>query len=642
MCGICGKLVLCSGTDRVDPDVLRAMTMQLSHRGPDATGTYLTPEIGLGHTRLSIIDLATGTQPMSNEDGTVWVAFNGEIYNHKDLRAFLIGKGHRFASTSDTEVIVHLYEEFGPESIRRLSGMFAIALWDAKEKTLLLARDRVGIKPLYYFNNGRSLLFGSEIKAILADPSVQAPVDLASMDRFLTYSYTPGETTLFKNIRKIPAGHYAVIKNGRLSLRQYWDLSFSNRSQNKRSLEDCSRELDGVLQKTIREHMIADVPVGVLLSGGVDSTAVLSYATEHTGHPISTFTVGFDGQHFADERPYARLAAERYGSDHHEMTLTAAEFRDFLPRFVWHMEEPVCEPPAIALFYVTQMARKHVTVLLSGEGGDEAFAGYPDYRTLFWMEQVKRSLGAARKPVGQLAAWLTGFPGLSRVRRYLPLMQLPFEDYYFSRTADPFQFLNPFKKDLYTRDFKAQLAFSWRRDEEPLDRMLSTTRNLDSLSRMLYIDTKTWLPDDLLIKADRMTMANSLELRVPFLDHHVLEFAASLPRDYKIRGWQTKYLLKHTLAPRVPAKILKRKKAGFPVPYGTWMRGELWDDIASTLTDPGTVARGLFRPETIQKILLENRRSGAYSKEVFSLFILELWQRTFSNTSALSPCPTLC
>ena len=393
MCGICGKFAL-GANETVSPELVTAMAATIHHRGPDDEGYYISGPVGLGFRRLSIIDLQSGHQPLSNEDGSIWIVFNGEIYNYKELRAFLLGKGHVFKTQTDTEVIVHLYEEFGSDCLQKLRGMFAFAIWDGNTKTLFLARDRVGIKPLYYCLNDTSLVFASEIKAILADPSISRKIVPELIDRFLTFLYVPGEETLLNGITKLAPGHYLLAHNGKAVIRQYWDLHFEEPSGGMSS-QDAEADLLSLLAETVRLHMIADVPVGILLSGGVDSTGVLSLAVNATEKKISTFTVGFSGDNVADERPYARLASDKFGTRHFDMTISAEDFATFLPRYIWHMEEPICEPPAIALYYVSKLARKYVTVLLSGEGGDEAFAGYSNYRNLVWLERLKA--GGARQ-----------------------------------------------------------------------------------------------------------------------------------------------------------------------------------------------------------------------------------------------------
>ncbi|MGC2639254.1 MAG: asparagine synthase (glutamine-hydrolyzing) [Acidobacteriaceae bacterium] len=625
MCGICGKLSL----DRdltVPPALIRAMADTIRHRGPDDEGYYVSGPIGLGFRRLSIIDLHTGHQPISNEDGTVWIVFNGEIYNYQELRAWLIGKGHVFKSRTDTEVIVHLYEELGAACLEKLRGMFAFAIWDEKGQTLLLARDRVGIKPLYYHLTGSSLSFASELKAILADPSVDRNLAPELIDRFLTFMYVPGEETLLRGIRKLLPGHYLLVKDGQATIRQYWDLQFAEASP-RQSVQQAEADLLNLLSETVGQHMIADVPVGILLSGGVDSTGVLSLAVDNTDKTISTFTVGFSGNSFADERPYARLAAERYGTQHYEMTITAQDFAAFLPSYVWHMEEPVCEPPAIALYYVSKLAREHVTVLLSGEGGDEAFAGYSNYRNLVWLERLKRGGPALNSAFAGGMSLASSLFSSSRVAKYVPLMGERFPDYYYSRTANPFRTTGNGLAAVYSSDFLGSV--DREHSLEPVRALQANMRGQGTLNTMLYIDTKTWLPDDLLIKADKMTMANSVELRVPLLDHRVLEFAASLRPALKLNGVNTKYILKKALSQRIPAAIRDRKKTGFPVPYESWLRKELKDVVRDVLTDTKTLNRGYFHRGAVERLIEADAAGANYSKELFSLLTLELWQRTF-------------
>ncbi|MBW1929142.1 MAG: asparagine synthase (glutamine-hydrolyzing) [Deltaproteobacteria bacterium] len=625
MCGICGKLNFDS-EEPVSKGLLNKMMELLYHRGPDGGGQYRSGPVGLAHRRLSIIDLSTGDQPMANEDGTVWVVYNGEIYNFKELRADLESKGHIFRSESDTEVIVHLYEECGVDSIEKLEGMFAFALWDERKHTLLLVRDRVGIKPLYYTNTGKALVFASEIKAILADDSVVGSISPHAIDHFLTYNYLPGNETLFQEIWKLDPGHYMLVRNGKISIHQYWDLEFE-RSPRSMKFDETVESLRELLRKTVKAHMISDVPVGVLLSGGVDSTGVLRYAVEETDEPIRTFTVGFRGERFQDERPYARLAANRYGTIHQDITISAEEFRDFLSNYVWYMEEPVCEPPAIALYYVSRLAREAgVKVLLSGEGGDEAFGGYQNYRNILFLEQLKAGLGPA-KGLLKLVFRILGKIGKHNLTRYAELVDLPIEHYYLSRTATPRTGFNKLKKDLYTNEFVEVL--NHQPVKLPTAVLADRIKNMSHLDKMLYLDTKTWLPDDLLIKADKMTMATSIELRVPLLDFHLLEFAASLPQNFKVYGWSLKRILKRALSESVPREILNRKKTGFPVPYEYWLKKELRNFVMDTCLGSNSRLFNYFSKREVRRIITENIKRANFSKEVFSLLVLEIWHRVF-------------
>jgi asparagine synthase (glutamine-hydrolysing) len=625
MCGICGKLEF-DLQARVSPGLVKAMADTISHRGPDDEGYYVSGPIGLGFRRLSIIDLNTGHQPISNEDGSVWIVFNGEIYNYKELREFLLSCGHVFKTRTDTEVIVHLYEELGESCVEKLRGMFAFAIWDDRNKLLFIARDRLGIKPLYYASSSKSLVFASEMKAILADPEVRREVEPAMIDRFLSFNYSPGEETFFKNIRKLQPGHYMVARQGELHIRQYWDLHFSTEPghQNQKQAEE---QLVELLEESVRLHMISDVPVGFLLSGGLDSTAMLSLAAGKTDQPISSYTIGFSEPGIEDERPYARLAASRYGVKHYEMTITSKDFVDFLPQYVWHMEEAVCEPPAVALYYISKLAKEHVKVLISGEGGDEAFAGYPNYRNLLWLERLKSVAGPFKGAFSGALGALNSVAHSNKIAKYLPLLDIPLTSYYYSRTSSPFSFFNQPANPVYSSAFAATV--DKRKSLSAVQKYLQG--DLNNLNKMLYVDTKTWLPDDLLIKADKITMANSIELRVPFLDHKVMEFAASLPANFKVHGFTTKYLAKKALSQRVPQEIINRKKTGFPVPYESWLRKDLNSWLRDLLLSQRAMERGYFDRRGVENLFSRNSETGAYSKEVFCLAVLELWHRIFSD-----------
>jgi asparagine synthase (glutamine-hydrolysing) len=625
MCGICGKLFF-DRNHPVSTATIKLMMDSMHHRGPDDEGAFISGNVGLGHRRLSIIDLNTGKQPISNEDDTVWIVFNGEIYNYQEIHKHLLSKGHIFRTETDTEVIIHAYEEYGRDCISRLRGMFAFAIWDARKQVLLLARDRVGIKPLYYYLNDDFIIFGSEIKTLLQDPSVPRVVNLPIIDRFLTYFYVPGNETLLRNVLKLNPGCDLIVKNGTVDVRQYWDLNFSF-SDRKPAFSEAKEELLNLLKETVRLHMISDVPVGFLLSGGVDSTAMLSLSKDQTDKDLSTFTIGFDGENFADERPYARLAANRFGTKHYDMTMSAQNFLEFLPKYVWYMEEPVCEPPAIALYYVSKLASEHVKVLISGEGGDEAFAGYQNYRNLVWLERLKQFMGPLNGTMGGLLKGLGYVTGLGRFEKYVPFLSVPFEQYYYSRTSNPFTFFNSRFSEFYSSDFIRVIDKG--RSTEPTKQFLRNVASNDYVAKMLYTDTKTWLPDDLLIKADRITMANSVELRVPLLDHKVLEFAAGLPSSYKVHGLTTKYILKRAFDGYVPTEIIKRRKTGFPVPYESWLRTILKDFVSDVLLDQRALRRGYFSKKAVQGLIEENLKNGNYGKEIFCLISLELWHRQF-------------
>ncbi len=636
MCGIAGKMVFDS-SGRVSEHDIRRMLQPMKHRGPDGEGVHLDGQAGLGHLRLSIIDLVGGAQPMANEDETIWIVFNGEIYNFPELRDRLLAKGHVFRSRSDTEVILHLYEDLGPDCVNELRGMFAFAIWDSKRHRLLLARDRVGIKPLYYCQTGKALLFASELKAIMADPEIGRDINHNALRTFLSFNYLPGEETLFNSVRKLLPGHWLTVVNGRTTIKQYWDLRFT-RDRWNHSFDETVEELHGLLKATVRDHMIADVPVGVLLSGGVDSSAVLSFAVEGTTKKVSAFTVGFDGNDVVDERPYARMAAKRFGAEHYEISITEKDFWDFLPSYVWHMEEPVCEPPAVALYYVSKLARNHVKVILSGEGSDEAFGGYPDYPNMMRLDRLCSRLGPLARPLGGMAALAGRLSGDKRVERYGAALGRPLASQYYSRTSGPTAFFNRQGHTFFTPDFLEDTSSA--SPGEFVNGLMQPVLGEPLLNRMLYVDTKTWLPDDLLVKADKMTMANSTELRVPFLDHKLLEFAASLPPKFKVKGRETKRVLKAAVAQALPEEVLNRKKAGFPVPYEKWLRNGLKNGIEAMLLSHHALSRGCFQNGAVSRLLKANARGGGYSKEVFSLLALELWHRQFVDTASGRYCST--
>ena len=637
MCGIAGKINFANEAP-VSLSEIEAMLRPMRHRGPDGQGIHLDGNVGLGHLRLSIIDLDTGAQPMTNEDRTVWIVFNGEIYNFRELREQLLAKGHVFKSKSDTEVIIHAYEEYGVDCVAKLRGMFAFAIWDSKRRRLFLARDRVGIKPLYYSQTSRALLFGSELKGIMVDPQVGRTIDRSALRTFLSFKYLPGEATLFQSVKKLLPGHYLVAEKGSVTIRRYWDLRFTEEHYGK-SFDEAVEELRALLATTVRDHMIADVPVGVLLSGGVDSSAVLSFAVQNTGKKINTFTVGFDGDQVVDERPFARSAAIKFGTEHHEISITENDFWNFLPDYVWHMEEPVCEPPAVALYYVSRLAREHVKVVLSGEGGDEAFGGYPNYPNMLRLDRLRSKFGPMARPAGAVASWAGEHFGNPRLDRYGFAMGRSLSDHYFSRTSGPTAFFNRNASRFLTRGF-----FEGTADVSPARQIAELTGAVSAehlLNQMLYVDTKTWLPDDLLIKADKITMANSLELRVPLLDHKVLEFAASLPPAFKVQGKETKRVLKAAFAKELPPEIIHRKKAGFPVPYEGWLRNGLNGPMRDLLLADRALGRGYFKEAEVRRLLDADAQTGRYSKEVFGLMAVELWFRAFSDSPAQPACKSV-
>ncbi len=599
------------------------MAHTLEHRGPDEQGMYLKEEIGLGFRRLSMLDLATGQQPVSNEAGDIWLVFNGEIWNYRTLRAELMARGHVFRSQGDSEVIVHTYEEYGEAGLTRLHGMFALAIWDGRDRRLLLARDRVGKKPLYYTRVGGDLLFASEIKALFCDPRVVRRVDLQALADFLSVRYVPGPATLFADIYKVQPGHWLLYEEGRVREGCYWDFTFSPLEMR----QPCSTStyLAGIrehIHRSVEERMLSDVPVGALLSGGVDSSIVVGLMSQVKTQPVRTFAVGFDVPGFS-ELPYARLVAGHFGTVHHELMLTGDELTRVWPLLTWHRDEPVSEPSDLGVYLISRLARQYVKAVLSGEGGDELFAGYPKYL------------------VDGLARYYHLLPSALRHQLITPLLErLPYSARKLKTAARALAeqparrwmnwfgvFHAPLKERLLTSSIQAQVDMNAARifqcwlDQHP---------QRDNLSRMLYLDTKIWLPDNLLMKSDKMTMAASLEARLPLLDEHLIAYAANIPSHLKIRGWQTKYILKRAYADFLPAEILRRKKMGFNVPTGAWFRESQSGFMTDLLLSEQLLSRGLFDRACIEYLLRAHLAGrGNYQAQLFTLASLELWFRVF-------------
>lgn len=625
MCGICGRLNF-DQAQGVQREPVVEMARRLAHRGPDGEGFYFGQGVALGHRRLAIIDLEGGQQPLANETGDVWVVFNGEIYNFQELRGGLEAKGHHFRTRSDTEVIVHLYEEEGEGFAGRLRGMFAVALWDARERRLVLARDRLGIKPLYYVLGKASLTFASEVKALLAWPDIAAEVDLAALGCYLSYFYVPAPGTLFAGVRKLEPGHLLVCEGGRVRQRKYWELAF--RPEPGLSEDAWVERLRAALQETVRLHLISDVPVGTLLSGGIDSTAILSLQQALGISPLQSFTVGYQEDGLADERPYARLAASHFGASHHEVVLEGAEFTTALEHCLWHLEEPLCELPAVALLAVCRLASHHVKVLLSGEGGDEAFAGYPNYRNGLILEWCRLLPPALRGALfGAAGALLPARLGLGQKLAHLAyLSRFSLEERYHSRSTTPFGLFNRCRHEMLRPGAREALCANGALDPR---RHFGQVPGEHPLNRMLFVDIKTWLPDDLLVKADKMSMAASVELRVPLLDHVFVELAASVPPRLKLRRLKGKYILRRALSGLVPRPVLTRPKAGFIMPYGRWL-SQSREAVREALTGGGSFCAGLLEPRFVERLMSEQWRGlRDHSPELFVLYALELWHRVF-------------
>jgi asparagine synthase (glutamine-hydrolysing) len=622
MCGICGIVLFEAGAS-VDSERLTRMCDAMDHRGPDGAGLFIDGRVGLGHRRLTIIDLHGGKQPLANEDESIWVTFNGEIYNHLRLRTLLEAEGHQFSCDSDTEVLVHAYEERQSDFLEEIDGMFAFAIYDRAREKVLLARDRLGIKPLYYHMSESGVVFASELKSLLASGMFEPELDIRTVHRFLTFGYLPGRETPLKNVFKVLPGEAIEICDGEIIRKKYWDLDFHG-SKFAGDFDDATDELKNRFSDSINAHLMSDVPLGVLLSGGLDSSAVLAEASSMSDDPVECFTVGFEGSRVPDERPYAQIAADQFGANLHQITVEPADFFSFLPKYVHWMEELICEPPAISLFALASLASEHVKVVLSGEGGDECFAGYSSYRRELAIERIRDRIGPLG---GSLAGRLIpSFLG-PRARRLQNGLRNPLPSRYLSRTADRSGLFGRLSPKDFTPKFRRECSLSW--STQYLDELWSRTDGLSPLQAMLYIDTATWLPDDLLVKADKMTMANSIELRVPLLDHKLVEFAATLPDDMKIRPGSSKAVFRNMAKTALPNTILNRKKAGFPIPYAEWFRSDLQQDVADLLLAANSRIREILNADAISKIIRSHARGEDRAKEIFCMVILELWMREF-------------
>lgn len=614
MCGICGIYGVDGPVD-ADEALLTEMNGLLTHRGPDAEGYYLDDRVALGHRRLKIIDLTAGAQPMHSGDGRYVIVFNGEIYNYAAIRTELKQRGHVFSSNSDTEVLLAAFIEYGEACLEQLRGMFAFAIYDRRAGTLFLARDRVGIKPLYYRLQQDRFVFASEVKPLLAAWPQPPSVDSSLIDLYFSVGYVPGDRTLFEGVRKLPPAHHMWVRDGEITIDRYWDLETEPVAAT--SFEASMEELERRFTESVRLRMVSDVPIGAFLSGGLDSSAIVALMSQLSDQPIKTFSVGYDDE--ISELPYARAVAERFGTEHHEYTLQPVEFFESIELLLTQIEEPIVEPAAVALYQLACCAREHATVLLSGEGGDEALAGYPLY-TL--MRKVDRLRPAARLAAPLLAA-VRGMARSEKVLKYVDWLGSELGDRYQGISCDVTRSI---KQRIYAdgADFGASTTAAVFRG------LFDAGTERTALQRMSYVDINSWLPDDLLIKADKMTMAASIELRVPFLDHDLLEYCYGLPDDFKIRGQERKYILKKLMEKHLPREIIYRKKQGFPVPIAQWFRGELYGRVRETLLDPGAFVGELTARGYIETVL-ERHRSGRedLSRRIFSLLTLETWHRIY-------------
>ena len=622
MCGIAGIVSRAAG-ERIEAGVIRRMCQAIVHRGPDDEGVFVKDGVGLGMRRLSIIDLAGGHQPVFNEDRTVWIVYNGETYNFPELRQELLERGHRFSTHSDTEVIVHLYEEMGADCVSKLRGMFAFALYDERRRKLLLARDRLGKKPLHYALDGGRLWFGSEIKSILTVAPELADIDREALLQYMYFGYIPDPLTAFTKIQKLPPGHLLEFEDGKISVRQYWDLPRYG-THPPRSEEECLEEMEQRLAEAVRIRLISDVPLGALLSGGTDSSTVVALMARATSQPVKTFAIGFRDQEF-NEAPYARKVAEKFGTDHHEL-IVEPDVVETVETLTSSLEEPFGDSSMLPTYYVSCLARKYVTVALSGDGGDEIFAGYDRYGIHLRRKVFERIPGWARRIYREQV--YPRLPGDMRGKKFSYNVSLPWRERY----VDGISFVPAFERDmpLLSEDFRSVLN-NGGNPERVMYRYFERAPADDPVSQMLYVDTKTYMVADILTKVDRMSMATSLEVRVPILDHVFVEWATGLPAEWKIRRGQQKYILRK-LAERVgvPREVLYRSKQGFTLPLVHWIRHELKEMIQSVLLDARTLQRGYFDPRGVRQLLDEHFRGRRnHYGRIWRLLMFELWHRNY-------------
>jgi asparagine synthase (glutamine-hydrolysing) len=630
MCGIAGFVESPSTVSPFGLEASRALVHRMCdvirHRGPDDEGIWVDEGVALGMRRLSIIDLSTGHQPIHNEDRSVWIVFNGEIYNFRELRRELEAEGHRFYTATDTEVIVHAYERWGKDALTRLRGMFGLAIWDARSRTLLVARDRIGIKPMHYATVNGRFYFGSELKSLLEAPGLPRDLDPGALDHYLSFLYTPRDGSIFRSVRKLPPGHLLTWKDGRTAIEQYWKMPATETFGGSEA--EAVQQLRAVLGDAVRSHMISDVPLGAFLSGGVDSSLVVGLMSEVSSSRVKTFSIGFDEPAF-DELEHARRVADHFGTEHHEFVVKP-DGVGILDQIVSHFDEPFADSSAIPTWYVSEMARRHVTVVLSGDGGDELFGGYERYlphpRVVAFDRYSPRALrrvaaiAAARLPHGARGKNFLRHVGRDEQGRYLDAIR------FFGADEKP---------ALLTAD--VQRAIEGPDPETRLARHFERFARLPWPSQMMRFDAETYLPEDVLTKVDRMSMAHSIESRVPLLDNEVIAFASTLPAALKIKNGRRKHVLKEVAATLVPRDILDRKKQGFGVPLGTWFRGNLRELFTDTLLSPASLQRGYFQPAFVRRLIDEHLAGTRdHTLRLWQLVVFEKWQQQYVNAFPLS------
>jgi len=628
VCGIAGVFNYLDQTQPVAPELLQRMTDVIRHRGPDADGTYIDGAIGLGQRRLSIIDLSeAGRQPMFSEDRQLAIVFNGEIYNYLEHREPLMQRGHRFHSHTDTEVIIYLYREYGEQCVKYLRGMFAFAIWDAPKRQLFIARDHIGQKPLYYYSDGKRLVFGSELKCLLEDKTVPKELNYEAFYDYLMYSYIPAPKTIYKNIYKLPAAHYMVCNRNGLRLQEYWDVSFAHVDEQKPE-SYYSETLIERLQETVKMHLMSDVPLGAFLSGGVDSSGIVAMMAQSMTTPVVTTSIGFEEKEF-DELEYARIISNYYKTDHFERVVKA-DAVSIIDKVVWHFDEPFADSSAIPTYYVSKLSREKVTVALSGDAGDENFAGYSKYPIDIMEESLRRRIPNALKrwgiaPLASVYPQWDWLPWYLRAKFFLTNLTLPHARAFYRTNT----FMTPdVERQLLSRD--TLRAIGGYDPYSVVESAYNRADTNDPLSKVQYVDLKVLLPDDMLVKVDRMSMAHALEVRPPMLDPVFVEFVASIPSRFKLHGKEKKYILKKALTPYLPPEILYRKKRGFDAPLNAWFRNDLKTLAQETVLSERALQRGFFNPITI-KTMWQQHQSGErnFGMNFWTLLMFELWFRQF-------------
>jgi asparagine synthase (glutamine-hydrolysing) len=636
MCGINGIALSTRSGRRLDQETVLRMRDVIKHRGPDDSGIFVDSRVGLGHRRLSIVDVAAGHQPMTNEDDSLQIIYNGEIYNHADYREELEERGHVYRTHCDTETILHLYEDHGARCVDYLRGMFAFAIWDARKKELFIARDRLGVKPLYFTHlDDGSLYFGSEIKTLFQAGALKPELNFKLLPDYLANHATSGEETLYRGVRRLLPGHTLMWRDGEIEINKYWDVSFVKTSDENRSDKDFIAEWAELFRTSVRLRLMADVPLGMFLSGGIDSSAIAAVMSGMVDEPIKTFSVAF-AEREANELAYARIVAEAFKTNHHEVVVSPEEFLEALPRLVWHEDEPLAHPSSVALYFVSLLASQHVKVVLTGEGSDELLAGYGRYRkTILNLSMGKLYRSFAPSVVqGVVRSGVKSLPA-SRVRQKLMRSFLnvtpDIESIYFDNFA------------VFPLAMQSSLLSGMAREQiGPIDpyagvrEVLEQTDAKSLLDRLLYADIKTYL-HELLMKQDQMSMATSIESRVPFLDHKLVEFTCSLPERLKLRGGTTKYILREAMKGVLPEQILSRSKMGFPVPIGAWFRGAYRSVIDEYVLSERAMSRGIFNPEFVRSIVNRHQSGNEnHDERLWALVNFEIWQRQFFDGESLS------